>query len=673
MALPCHPHRVQEFVVKWRAGVSRLHECQYPISSRLMIQQFVSRLPADSPAFFTLRAGLVSRLQGIADNDFNAFVSLTQEVVDLDNTFRQSLPPRPPNNRNNRGQGGGTRAPNTNQQQQQHGSSSQQTQSPAHPAPVPPSGQPHRDGGQSSNNAHTSKDGGRSGNRRNDHSNHDYHNDNRTFLATMLSEPDMSTSGNQDHDPSVNTLEPTAFLTTLDSTALDLTTIVNDDIQTDLYDPLCSFGFSAMALSPELSNALALIATSPNSKAGLNTVLDSGSTHHIFRDRSAFCTYEARKELSVKTANCGSLVAMGMGTVTMIICLAGRKIELMLQNCLHAPDVPINLFSVGDLQENGFRIHFEPGTTSPYTHVIFPSTHATLPNYCLKAEFIHRLSFLSCDFGSAVSMPAIAPANTRFPKTSLTPSLWHRRLCHPHIDVTRAVLTKKYASGVEFSGTFEQDKCIPCLIGKSPQQPYSNHGRRASRVGELLHMDTCGPFPVATPNGKKYFNTVLDDCSNFGFTTLVAHKSEAVDSYLGTEAHVEQISDQRILSIRIDNAPEFVAGRLGSHFRDRGIMVQAIAPYAHSQNGKIERYIRTLEDGLQTLLADSGLPTSFWGDAVLTVQYLRNRLPTSALPADTTPFEAFYKKKPDISHLRVWGCQCFAIIAPELRSKGGPR
>ena len=482
----------------------------------------------------------------------------------------------------------------------------------------------------------------------------------------------MPTSGNQVDVSSTTTYEPAAFLTTLDSAPADLATIINDDIQADLYDPLCSFGFTAMALSPDLSNALALIATSPTSKR-LNTVLDSGSTHHIFRDRSAFRTYDTAKELSVTTANCGSLVAMGMGTVTMAIHLAGRTVELTLQNCLHAPDVPVNLFSVGELQENGFRIHFEPGTNSPYTHIIFPTAHATLPNFSLKAEFIHWLSFISCDFGPAVSMSAVAPGNDRFPKISPTPSLWHRRLCHPHIDVTRAVLTKNYVSGVKFSGTFERDKCMPCLIGKSPQQPYSHHGHRASRVGELLHMDTCGPFPVATPSGKKYFNTVLDDCSNFGFTTLVAHKSEAVDFYLGTEAHIERISDQRVLSIHIDNAPEFVARRLGSHFKEHGIMVQAVAPYAHAQNGKVERYIRTLEDGLQTLLADSGLPTSFWGDAVLTVQYLRNRLPTSALPADTTPFEAFYKKKPDISHLRVWGCQCFAIIAPELRSKGGPR
>jgi len=64
------------------------------------------------------------------------------------------------------------------------------------------------------------------------------------------------------------------------------------------------------------------------------------------------------------------------------------------------------------------------------------------------------------------------------------------------------------------------------------------------------------------------------------------------------------------------------------HFPD-----EVTAPYAHSQNGKAERFIRTLEDGFQTLLADSGLPMSFWGDATLTINYLHNRIPTSVVPA----------------------------------------
>src|ERR1700678_3266963 len=63
---------------------------------------------------------------------------------------------------------------------------------------------------------------------------------------------------------------------------------------------------------------------------------------------------------------------------------------------------------------------------------------------------------------------------------------------------------------------------------------------------------------------------------------------------------------------------------------------------------------------------------SFWLDAILTRQYLCNRLPTSTLPNDVTPFESITSgRKPDLSHLRVWGCACFVAIPDELRPKAG--
>ena len=59
-----------------------------------------------------------------------------------------------------------------------------------------------------------------------------------------------------------------------------------------------------------------------------------------------------------------------------------------------------------------------------------------------------------------------------------------------------------------------------------------------------------------------------------------------------------------------------------------GIAVQATAPYAHQQNGKIEQYIRTISDTAQALLADSKLPASFWGLSIQAAVYLCNRIPT---------------------------------------------
>ncbi|KAF9538103.1 hypothetical protein CPC08DRAFT_617096, partial [Agrocybe pediades] len=72
-----------------------------------------------------------------------------------------------------------------------------------------------------------------------------------------------------------------------------------------------------------------------------------------------------------------------------------------------------------------------------------------------------------------------------------------------------------------------------------------------------------------------------------------------------------------------------------------------------------------------SLLAASGLSMAFYEDGFDTSVYLANREPTSTLPVNTTPFEVMNKgKKPDLAHLRVWGCQCFVFVPKELRKKG---
>ena len=112
---------------------------------------------------------------------------------------------------------------------------------------------------------------------------------------------------------------------------------------------------------------------------------------------------------------------------------------------------------------------------------------------------------------------------------------------------------------------------------------------------------------------------------------------------------------------------------MSKHMISKGIDIWIMAPYAHAQNGKIEHYICTIEDGIQTCLADSKPPLSFWGDAALTFVYVHNRLSTSMLPDNMMPHEVMNHSKPDLSHICIWGCQCFPIIPLELCTKGGPR
>lgn len=62
------------------------------------------------------------------------------------------------------------------------------------------------------------------------------------------------------------------------------------------------------------------------------------------------------------------------------------------------------------------------------------------------------------------------------------------------------------------------------------------------------------------------------------------------------------------------------------------------------------------------------VPNELWGEAVRHSTYLINRLATRSLDG-MTPYEMLRSKKPNISHLKVFGCVCFARTETAGRKK----
>ena len=81
-----------------------------------------------------------------------------------------------------------------------------------------------------------------------------------------------------------------------------------------------------------------------------------------------------------------------------------------------------------------------------------------------------------------------------------------------------------------------------------------------------------------------------------------------------------------------------------------------------------ERKNRTLEEFIRSLLSESKLQKRFWAKALATSTYIINRSPTKAV-VGMTPYETFTGEKPDVKHLQVFGCICYAHIPKDERKK----
>jgi len=91
-------------------------------------------------------------------------------------------------------------------------------------------------------------------------------------------------------------------------------------------------------------------------------------------------------------------------------------------------------------------------------------------------------------------------------------------------------------------------------------------------------------------------------------------------------------------------------------------------PHTPQQNGVAERKNRTLVECAQSMFQGKNMSNGFWVEAINIVVYLKNRSPTKSLNLKT-PFKAFYRYKPKVNQLRVFGCKAFANIPKDERRK----
>ncbi|RCU35080.1 transposase, partial [Acinetobacter baumannii] len=164
----------------------------------------------------------------------------------------------------------------------------------------------------------------------------------------------------------------------------------------------------------------------------------------------------------------------------------------------------------------------------------------------------------------------------------------------------------------------------------------------------------------ATLGGKSYMFVIVDDYSRFTWVMFIATKDETFEIFVKFCTKVQYKKCYKITEIRTDHGGEFDNYKFEQYCDTIGIDHTFSAPRTPQQNGVVERKNRTLVEMARSMLNEKNLPKYLWAEAINTACYITNRALIRPILLKT-PYELWKDKKPNLSHVKVFGCKCFIL------------
>ena len=406
----------------------------------------------------------------------------------------------------------------------------------------------------------------------------------------------------------------------------------------------------------------------------LRMIADSGCTAHM-ADISPLALEDFVRSVStIDTAGTETLYSLGYGSFG-----------------------PLNkILSVKGLSDSLFSIHAacKQGNTAIFTHdsvKIFADSQVTTMGEPIISGGVENKQYV-------FNIPRDQPLGAReraFVTDVAVPNrftLWHQRLLHTSNRTLEVMAGKSLVDGLEEAFTKKDAKlhkqclCSACCVGKMHMKgqrkkpkplPTGHH----LRPGQLVFMDLFQSNVES--NGKNNYCLLLVDAkSKRLWQYVMKSKSETIDCIVQWVQDVKSegtIQLQYWTTMRSDNGGEFISDEVKSYLRREGIRKQTSTPYMHVN--AVERQIQTVKDAVRTIinaarqelttatkLMSGGKrtnPFSFWCEATSTVVYTLNRMPMHR-GSSMTRLQAWDGTKPDVSHLRTFGCTVYAKVYDEV-------
>jgi hypothetical protein len=176
---------------------------------------------------------------------------------------------------------------------------------------------------------------------------------------------------------------------------------------------------------------------------------------------------------------------------------------------------------------------------------------------------------------------------------------------------------------------------------------------------------------VKSLGGSLYYVIFIDDYSRKTWLYLLKTKDEVLRKFQEFKGEIENLTNKKIKTLRTDNGGEYTSKEFVAFCKSTRVRRELTVPHNPQQNGVAERKNRSIEETVKALMNDQGLSMYLWGEAAMTAIYVHNRSPHRILK-DMTPEEAFSGKKPNVEHLRIFGCPVYIHIPKDKRKKLEP-
>lgn len=379
-------------------------------------------------------------------------------------------------------------------------------------------------------------------------------------------------------------------------------------------------------------------------------LLDSGATRHVVNNKSFFTTLDESYKSVIEVASGEKVCVSGIGSGKLrFLSNNGTVNQALVRDVLFAPKMKGNILSVSKLTDNGFD-------------VVFKRSVCEIGRNGKQIAIADRRGNLY-----ELRVPSKVNAVTHGHSDNCIHTL-HRVFGHRDPDAIRKMASKQFIEGMKIVECGIKETCETCVKAKMTRMPFPKESSsKTDEILDLIHTDVCGPMQTATPGGKRYIITIIDDYSRFTVIKLLSHKSEAESAIRQFVEFTKTKFGRKPKLMRSDRGGEYTGNQLKEYLSNEGIQTQLTAPYTPQQNGVAERKNRSIMEMARCMLTDAGLPKTFWGEAVSMAVYVQNRTITRATEA--IPFEQWNGTKVSLDDFRTFGCKCFVHVPTEKRKK----